>query len=195
VQGEFGDRQEGTRARLLEAAGYFGQASYHEVGIARILERAKVHPPTLYYHFGDKEGLYVEWALRAIDELGSTIRMALSLRSSVRDGLSAMSSTLADSAHPDFSKFLSDATRLEKPQSRERIVEAVQRAIYEPLYALVLSGMENGEIRPEPVQKTATVFLAGSLGLRRDGPLGTGEDSSAEWWVERFLDGFGPMAK
>src|SRR5262245_49164436 len=56
--------------RLTSAAKEcFGSKPYAEVGIAEVLEGAGVKPPSLYYHFGDKEGLFVAWAEAALGEL------------------------------------------------------------------------------------------------------------------------------
>ena len=191
VQAETGERTDSAKEKLLEAADLFAKTSYSEVGIARILEWAGFHAPTLYYHFGDKEGLYVAWALRSIEELGEAVRSKLEGLDETRSGLTALATCVSDPFRPDLSNYLRDASRLERSESREKIVDAVHRAVYEPLYALLLTGMERRELRLEPVQKTATVFLAGALALRPGGPLSSGEDPASEWWVERFFAGFG----
>lgn len=191
VRQESGERTDSAKERLLEAADLFAKTSYSEVGIARILEWAGFHAPTLYYHFGDKEGLYVAWAVQAVEELGELVRAKLEGLEETRSRLVALASCVSDPNRPDVSNFLRDATRMERTESREKIVEAVHRAVYEPLYALLLTGMERRELRLEPVQKTATVFLAGALALRPGGPLSSGDEAASEWWVERFLRGFG----
>lgn len=191
VQAQTGERTDSAKEKLLEAADLFAKTSYAEVGIARILEWAGFHAPTLYYHFGDKEGLYVAWAVRAIEELGDAVRSKLVGSEETRSGLTALAACVCDPTRPDLSNFLRDASRLERSESQEKIVDAVHRAVYEPLYALLLTGMERRELRLEPVQKTATVFLAGALALRPGGPLSSGEDPASEWWVEKFLAGFG----
>jgi len=191
VREESGERTDSAKERLLEAAGLFAKTSYSEVGIARILEWAGFHAPTLYYHFGDKEGLYVAWAVQAVEEFGEAVRAKLEGLEETRSGLVAMATCVSDPNRPDISNFLRDATRMERAESRETIVDAVHRSVYEPLYTLLLTGMERRELRLEPVQKTATVFLAGALALRPGGPLSSGDDPASEWWVERFFGGFG----
>ena len=51
----------GSGAALLEAAALeFGERGYDATRVDRIAERAGVNKAMLYYHFGSKEGLYVE---------------------------------------------------------------------------------------------------------------------------------------
>ena len=47
----------------MTAAGkLFGTTGLSEVTVAQILDQSGVKAPTLYHHFGGKEGLYVAWA-------------------------------------------------------------------------------------------------------------------------------------
>jgi len=56
-----GAERTGSGAALLEAAALeFGERGYDATRVDRIAERAGVNKAMLYYHFGSKEGLYVE---------------------------------------------------------------------------------------------------------------------------------------
>lgn len=49
-----------TQTRLLDVAlSLFAQAGYENVGTQKIVTEAEVKKPTLYYHFGSKQGLLV----------------------------------------------------------------------------------------------------------------------------------------
>ncbi|MCG9895303.1 MAG: TetR/AcrR family transcriptional regulator [Fimbriimonadaceae bacterium] len=63
------------RERLRSAADLlFRREGYAQTSIAMILAGSGVKAPSLYHHFGDKEGLYLDWVLPALAEFGATIR-------------------------------------------------------------------------------------------------------------------------
>jgi AcrR family transcriptional regulator len=180
-----------AKNRLLQAANQFGQSSFTDVGIAQILKEASVQPPTLYHHFGDKEGLFVAWAVSAIDRLGGSIAESREADDTMRS-LEAIASTLSKISNPDLLQVLKDASKLERPASREAVVEAVQRAVFEQLYEIFLAAMERGILRRDPVRKVASAFVAYTGVLRTNGSLPFGESpEDAVWLVQRFVQGFG----
>ena len=170
----------------MRAAGqFFGAKPFSEVSIAPILEKANVHAPTLYYHFGDKEGLYLAW----LEQVSSAMRSQLGIRPEIalEDGLAAFASIYFVTAKFDFGQILRDQSSMSRDESRATVYGYYFRAVYEPLCAILMSGMERGELPPEPVGRVADVFLGGLFALQsnvdRD-PAGV-----AAWYVKRFLNG------
>ena len=53
-------RGDSRPAIFLAAAHEFAQRGYDAAGVDRIADRARVNKAMLYYHFGSKQGLYVE---------------------------------------------------------------------------------------------------------------------------------------
>ena len=181
----------GVRARLLSAAGNFGRSSYEELSVAAILKEAQVQAPTLYHYFGDKEGLYVAWAVEALEDLGLAIRSSVRGGLDLSEGLGALARVVADPQFPPLHQIGRDLEKLKSGENREKIAESLQRAVFEPLYALLLAGMEEGRLRTEPVTKMGAFFLAGAAALRPEAFVnaGIGHDG-VDYWVERFLNGF-----
>lgn len=175
-----------ARERILKAADqFFGAKPFSEVSIAPILQAADVHAPTLYYHFGDKEGLYLAWLDQVADSMRS--QLGIGAQISLEDGLAAYASIYFVSAKFDFGQILRDQTSLSKDESKESAYGAYFRAVYEPLCAILITGMERGELPPEPVGRVADVFLAGLFALQPNvdkEPAGI-----AAWYVQRFLRG------
>lgn len=175
-----------ARERILKAADqFFGAKPFSEVSIAPILQAADVQAPTLYYHFGDKEGLYLAW----LNQIADGMRSQLGIRTdiSLEDGLAAFASIYFVSTKFDFGQILRDQASLAKKESKESAYGAYFRAVYEPLCAILISGMERGELPPEPVGRVADVFLAGLFALQptvEKDPAGV-----AAWYAKRFLRG------
>ncbi len=145
------------KERILKSAEkFFGRMPYREVSIAPILADAEVQAPTLYYHFRDKEGLYIEWVESAFAPLQLTVRHMDGLE----DGLAAFASMFFTAVNFDLPQLIRDMEQLSRDESRERAYSAYFKAVYEPLCALLIGGMEKGELPPEPVGRVADLFLA-----------------------------------
>ena len=65
-------RDAATRDRLLDAASrLFGREGFQRVTVRQICRAARANVAAVNYHFGDKEGLYLELVDRAIDVMRS----------------------------------------------------------------------------------------------------------------------------
>ena len=173
------------RERILTAANQmFGVRPFQEVSVAPLIAAAEVQAPTLYHHFGDKEGLYVAWAHGAFLRLGSAL--AAPQARSVLEGLTAFATMFYNATDFDVAQVVRDVESLERPSSREEVFNLYFQAVYEPLCAILLAGIESGELNAEPIGRLADVFLASMHALK-----GKGEDShsTASWLAQRFLTG------
>lgn len=176
----------GGRDRLMEAAKtLFGQGSYAEVSIGAVLKLAGVQAPTLYHHFGDKEGLYCEWALDALQAVGTAIESQMG-ESRADACLRACARALMQSGAP-IHQILHDAHRMEKPESGERILGAYFEHVFEPLCGLFVQMAATGQITADPVDKTAQLFIT----VASSSALSSGGDPArdSDWVVDRFLSG------
>ena len=177
------------KQRILESAHtLFAEASYGDIGVAQILEKAGVQAPTLYHHFGDKEGLYVAWAEQAFRGIDIAMRGASLSDATTGACLSRYSFALLTSIDFDLHEILLDAPRLQRQESRERVLGAYMAAIYEPLATILVQAVATGEFRNESVQQLADVFLAGLLALRRTKTAAL--DDQASWWSQAFVRAF-----
>lgn len=175
-----------ARERILKAAGqFFGTKPYSEVSIAPILQVAEVQAPTLYYHFKDKEGLYVDWATKAFTPLKGQLQIRNP--ETLEAALASFSAILFNASTFDITQVVRDIPGLDRDASKEAVYGAYFQAVYEPLCAILIEGMERGELPPEPVGRIADLFLANVFALEsqadRD-PAGI-----AAWIARRFLHG------
>jgi AcrR family transcriptional regulator len=67
-----------TRQLILDCAErMFDERGYDGVSIRDLIKETVVKSPTIYYYFGDKEGLFVEVVRRKLDRLYRRMQMAL----------------------------------------------------------------------------------------------------------------------
>jgi AcrR family transcriptional regulator len=178
------------KLRVLEAAQMlFSAGSYGDIGVAQILEKAGVQAPTLYHHFGDKEGLFVTWA----DQAFRRIEVAVNAKAggaTTGESLTRYGTALLSSIKFDLPQILRDAPRLQRPESRDRVLGGYMQAIYEPLATILVQAVATGEFRNESVHQLSDVFLAGLLVLRNSQLPAEGCEDKAAWWCQAFVRAF-----
>ncbi len=181
------------RERLLAAAARaFSKAGFADTGIASILQLAGVQAPTLYHHFGDKEGLFVAWAESTLATARTQLEATLKEASGNRETLAAYSKFVRQWPDGDLARLMRDANQLSKPENRERVSTAILHGFLEPLYAVLLRGIQKGKLRDEGVSRMGAIFLGGCLTMdARSGIPGSGGEDADAWWARRFVSGFG----
>jgi AcrR family transcriptional regulator len=180
------------RQKLLEAAAQcFSKEDYEAVPVSKLLAAAGVQAPTLYHHFHDKEGLFVEWARGAFMSLGQGITTATNARSHPLDELTAFAEVILRANQLDLLQTLRDSGKMTRPESKEQIFLAFVRSTHEPLCSIMVRAMQAGILSEEPIGRLASLFLMGTLSLTpRYGFESHQPEAAAKWWSQRFLDGF-----
>jgi AcrR family transcriptional regulator len=174
---------------VLEAArSLFCEASFGDIGVAQILERAGVQAPTLYHHFGDKEGLFLAWSDKAFGKIEEEVHARAGGENTI-DSLTRYSTALLSTIEFDLFQVLRDAPRLQRPESRDRLVGSYMRSVYEPLATILVQAVATGEFRSDPVPQLSDVFLGGLLALRHSHENG-GWEARAAWWCQAFVRAF-----
>lgn len=162
--------------------------------VAALLDSARVKAPTLYYHFGDKEGLYVVWAETTLADLGAELSSAIQLSDPIA-ALNAFAQSIHDCNSIDLLLTLNTTYQLARPASVESVERAFADSVYQPACVLILNAVDAGYLRLEPIGAMVGAFLMGALSLGDKSvlPIGAG-DVSPKWWVEHFVRGFRSVA-
>jgi len=85
------ERDPQTRNRLLASAVHiFERKGYSAASVREVAEMAGVTKPTLYYHFGSKEGLLIAILQEAIREFDRTLSVAVARTGTARERLLAL---------------------------------------------------------------------------------------------------------
>lgn len=177
------------KTRLLQAAArLFGQQPYSEVSVAELLSIAGLKPPSLYYHFKDKEDLYLAWAEIAFHELGQNLQDSLLAQGDAYLMLRQIARTLSSVSHIDVLVTLRDQQRMESDAGREKIAQLYLENVFEPVCQGLLKAGKSGLIHPDPLGRTATFFIVGALSLNpKLGLPGTPSGEDSAWWVQKFI--------
>lgn len=152
-----------VRDRLLGAAlELFARKGFESASVRELTEAAKVTRPTLYYHFGSKEGLYLE----LVERLCATVEDSI-LRSLVPQGtarvrlrsfvLKILDSIIEDAGNQRFFFVISlDLRRNNLSSFHERMRNFIAAVVE----LLLEEGVEKGEFETEDVKWITKVILA-----------------------------------
>jgi AcrR family transcriptional regulator len=152
-----------VRERLLGAAlQLFSRKGFESASVRELTEAAKVTRPTLYYHFGSKEGLYLE----LVERLCATVEDSI-LRSLVPQGtarvrlrsfvLKILDSIIEDAGNQRFFFVISlDSRRNNLSSFHERMRNFIAAVVE----LLLEEGVEKGEFETEDVKWITKVILA-----------------------------------
>ncbi|MGH2514030.1 MAG: TetR/AcrR family transcriptional regulator [Ktedonobacterales bacterium] len=180
-----------TRARRL-----FMQRGFASVSVGEVAQAAGVTKPTLYYHFGDKEGLYAAVLCDVLREIGGYLRLVTEAPGSVRDRLYELALGYFRHADATMEPMLRDTTELIGPDRAEQVWRTYESDCLSPLRTFLLDGMRTGEIRAADTDHLVRAFFALLDGFTAPGGHTARADEQhqrmAALLTELFLDGAAP---
>jgi len=175
---------------LAAAQRLFAQSGFHEVSVAQIVDSSGVQAPSLYYHFQGKEGIYLAWCEIAMGALRDRIVAALSTTEPLDVRLGEVALALLDPLAPDPLMLRRDAVHLQ-PEASEALIRLLFQSLYEPLLNTFIEAVAARDLRREPVDMMAHLFIVMALGLRSPYSLhNIPSEEAAQMVANAFLQGF-----
>ncbi|HKT37258.1 MAG TPA: TetR/AcrR family transcriptional regulator [Ktedonobacterales bacterium] len=136
-----------TRTLILAAARrLFMQRGFAAVAVGEVASAAGVTKPTLYYHFGDKEGLYADVLCDLMRVVGGYIRSVTESDASARTRLDDLAAGYFQYADATMEPMMRDATELLGESHAQRVHETYAREMLAPIAHLMEDGMRHGEL-------------------------------------------------
>ena len=134
------------RRRLMTAASkLFGSTGLSEVTVAQILDHSGVKAPTLYHHFGGKEGLYVAWACQAFDAMQAEFKALSSKDLLLHDFLLESCRILLSQRSMDVLQVMRDRRWLADPDSVEQVNDSLNEAVFRQITRAIQAGTSVSE--------------------------------------------------
>ena len=171
-----------NRQRLLDAAEDLFAQQGTTVSVAQIVAAAGVGPPTLYRHFGDKDGL-----VRAIDERRSEIAMGRLGHALTRPtGWEGLRTAVDDAVE------LARSNRSIREQRGVAISPALERMLLSGWEELVRRGHEEGSVREDFTATDVPFLFAAAAGVAA---ALTDSPTLVDRYVTLVMDGIRPSAR
>lgn len=152
----------GGRARLLAAAmRLFGSKGYAGTSVRDILKAAEVTAPALYYHFGNKEGLFLALALQGTTKIDAASEAALAGAGSSVEKIRRFCRAIV-TVRREFADlaWVVEAILTGPPEAAPSFdFRAKLKKMFSQLEDLVQEGIDCGELRPCNATHAALVLL------------------------------------
>jgi AcrR family transcriptional regulator len=178
---------------LEEATRLFVASGYAGISMREIAEAVGVSKAGLYYHFRDKEALFMAILNANLDHLGSLIQTARQQGATVREQVSGMLHAIFDQA-PNQRAIIRLASQEMTHLSQEARAEfgrAYQTKFIHQVEEILRGGVERGELKPVNVQLATWILLGMAypfLDPAHEHELG-GVSEARDLMVNVFFDG------
>ncbi len=180
----------GVRQRLMAAAtDLFNQKGYAGTSVREIVEAAGVTKPVLYYHFGNKEGIYLALFEETFAAFMDTLAAPTSRPASTRERLL----DLCDRAYTFHAAHLPlvrlmYAIYYGPPQGAPPFdFDATHDAFQRLTAAIIEEGIRSGEIKPVPVPEAMWAVI-GAVSIAMEVDLCHPEQSLGRDGLARLLN-------
>jgi AcrR family transcriptional regulator len=152
-----------SRPAIFEAAAYeFAQRGYDAAGVDRIADKARVNKAMLYYHYGSKQGLYVEVLRDMFRAVGARTRAIAQGSDAAEVKLDAWIVTIVEeaAARPWFPPIM-----LREVASGAAHIDAetfgMMNAVYTSMHDIIVQGQRAGTFREvDPLMTYFTILPA-----------------------------------
>jgi AcrR family transcriptional regulator len=145
-----------NRDRILEVGWkLFQSKGYRGVSVDEICRQSGVTKPTLYYYFQDKEDLFVQVLQNRLEGF----HRAGGQPGSLQERLQSMADSIMESFQTDYSSLMRDREHLKRAENVQKVREAFRGELFDPLSAIIQSGIDRGELAERNAELLTLVFL------------------------------------
>ncbi|MCW5936858.1 MAG: TetR/AcrR family transcriptional regulator [Fimbriimonadaceae bacterium] len=117
----------------------FTASGYSRVSVAEILAEGGLKAPSLYHHFGDKEGIYSTWLQVSLKRLGAELSALVGEELPLPETLVRLHRALTAEDSPDVLAVWRDCEDL-SPHGREEALRLLEEQVYRPVEAALGQG-------------------------------------------------------
>ncbi len=185
--------EHGARNRLLrEGLRLFLQMGFSSVSTRQICAAAGVTQPSLYHHFGSKEGLYLAVVEEWFSDLHVAMTSAVEQGATFRERLHNLAIFFWSGRAGEYQAMQHDALQHMPPQHIRALRVTIRQSVVVPLLALMNEGMASGELpthaNPYALMELFWAVVDGFTGLyHRGDPLPSPQQNTAA--IDLFLAG------
>jgi AcrR family transcriptional regulator len=137
----------------------FMQRGYRAVSISDIVSAAEITKPTLYYHFSDKEELFVQMVLHMLADMRAEMDAIIASQSDTYGKLSALVRMMMAKPDLDSRMVRQEAREHLSAAQQQRVGIAFERFMFEPLCQVMRYGIQHGELVGHAAEELAMLFL------------------------------------
>jgi AcrR family transcriptional regulator len=133
----------------------FQQKGYRGISVDELCLQCGITKPTLYYYFGDKENLFIE----VLQYQLQTFHAALSQPGSLAERLQFFAAAIFESFETEYSALMRDREHIKQPENQRRIRDSFRQEFFDPLNAIMQTGIDQGELDGDSAEMFSLIFL------------------------------------
>jgi TetR/AcrR family transcriptional regulator len=144
---------------MQTASRLFMQRGYRAVSINEIVQAAGVTKPTLYYHFADKEAVFVKMMRQTAEALRARIDAVVTTHTEVTGQLGAIADVLLSEMDGDLRMILREMREHLSTSAQQQMSEVFFANLVRPITAVMQAALDSGELSAHPAHELAALFL------------------------------------
>jgi AcrR family transcriptional regulator len=150
-----------TAERILQVARQlFMERGFSGVSINDVVQQVGITKPTLYYHYADKEALYVAMAARMLTQMGDEMNAAITAIDGSFAQLLCRVIEMIQSHNAEDTRMLRHEIRTYlSPQWQAQLAEQFYRTMMDPLESIMAQGLATKQITGGTAAELAMMFL------------------------------------
>ena len=150
-----------TAERILQVARQlFMERGFNGVSINDVVQQVGITKPTLYYHYADKEALYVAMAVRMLTQMGDEMNAAIAAIDGSFAQLLCRVIEMIQSHNAEDTRMLRHEIRTYlSPQWQAQLAEQFYRTMMDPLESMMAQGLATKQISGGTAAELAMMFL------------------------------------
>ena len=140
---------------LQEGWHLFEQKGFRGVSLDELCLRSGLSKPTVYYYFHNKENLFVQvlrYKLRGFHEV-------IEKPGTLDECLERVATSILDGFRVETSVLMRDREHVKQTQALQEIKDAFHSELFDPLIALMRSGIDQGELDGDNPEVLTLIFL------------------------------------
>jgi AcrR family transcriptional regulator len=142
--------------KILQAAWMlFQKKGYRGVSMDELCLQCEITKPTLYYYFKDKEDLFVKVLAHKLESM----RPAVQQPGSLEERLTRFAACLLDNFQVEYTGLVHEREHIQREENRILIRDAFHNEMFEPVIALMKSGIADGSLANEDPRSLALIYF------------------------------------
>ncbi len=182
-----------SRQRILNVAlNLFMTQGYAAVSTRQICAAAGVKQPSLYHHFGNKEGLYLAVVQNWFDSAHESIANAIQTRVTLREKLHGIAAIFWNTSLGDYQTMQRDALQNMPDEHMAILFKSIYTSVIAPVMQVMEWGIAHGDLpdyaEAYPLTQLFWAFISGIEGVyTRGDPFPAPADNISS--IDFFLAG------
>jgi AcrR family transcriptional regulator len=133
----------------------FQQKGYRGISVDELCLQCGITKPTLYYYFGDKENLFIEVLQYQLQRFHAV----LSQPGSLAERLQFFANSIFEIFETEYNVLMHDREHIKQPENQRRIRQAFHQELFDPLNAIMQTGINQGEMDGDNAEMFSLIFL------------------------------------